>query len=148
MSNLVIGDYALDNGLVGLAAVCDKIFICSSEPATYTDATSTFALGSQNFGAGAVFGSPAAGSPTGRKITSAPIASANVSANGTVVRWAAVDSANSRLLAEGALSGGQAVNTTEFFSLAAIPLHVFGTGGTLQSYDLSNPANSDYIGLV
>ena len=44
--------WVLNNGLVQLQALCDKIFICSQEPPDYASATTTYALGNMSFGAG------------------------------------------------------------------------------------------------
>ena len=52
----VVGDYALDNGLNAIHTYADKIYICSQDPLTFTDATSTYALGNNNFGVGNAFG--------------------------------------------------------------------------------------------
>ena len=51
----MINDNTLDNGLAALKSAADKIYICSTQPTTYTEATSTYALGNKNFGAGSVF---------------------------------------------------------------------------------------------
>lgn len=124
-STIALGDYTLDNGLLGLDANADKMFICASMPTSYADATSgANSLGSKNWGAGAVFGSPAARAGGGRQITSIAITDGAVSANGTVGCWAAVDSANSRLLASGPLSGGKAVTSGQVFTLSALTIGI------------------------
>lgn len=61
---MYINDNVLDNGLTQLKSQASDIYICSQEPATFTQASSTYALGRKNFGAGNVFpGAIAAGSP-------------------------------------------------------------------------------------
>lgn len=115
----VVGDYPLDNGLISIKNLADKIFICSQDPLTYTDATSTYALGNKNFGAGGAFGAPGAGSPNGRQIASTAITDGSVTGTGTAAKWAVVDSANSRLLANGTLSASQAVTAGNTFTLAS-----------------------------
>lgn len=107
----------LDNGLTILDTECDKIYICSAEPTTFTEATSTYALGNKNWGAGNAFGAPAARSPNGRKVASVAITDGSVTATGTATKWAAVDSSNSRLLAVGSLSASQAVTNGNTFQL-------------------------------
>ena len=72
MSN-VVGDYVLDNGLLALKNLSTHIYICTNDPLNYTDATSTYALGNKNFGAGGVFGAPGAGSPNGRVVSSVAV---------------------------------------------------------------------------
>ncbi len=121
---IALGDRVLDVGLTALDTECDKIYVCSSTPTTFTEATSTFALGNKNFGAGAAFGAPAAGSPDGRKVTSVAITDGSVTTGGTVACWAAVDSSNSRLLATGSLSGGMAVTSGWIFTLGSFAVHL------------------------
>lgn len=118
---ILVGDYTLDAGLAALDTLCDKMFVCGASPTSYSDATSgANSLGSKNWGAGAAFGSPAARSGGGRQITSTAITDGSISTNGTVAFWAAVDSANSRLLASGSLSGGKAVTVGQVFTLGAL----------------------------
>lgn len=123
-----LNDRVLDLGLNTLDTEADKIFICSAEPATYTAATSTNALGNKTFSAGAAFGSPAVRSPSGRKVTSAAITDGSVTGSGTATHWAVVDSANSRLLAAYSLSASQPVTS--------------GNPFTLPAYDIGIPAPS------
>jgi Methyltransferase domain len=67
MADLVLLDYVLDNGLEVLDDEATHIYVCNGEPTDFADATTNVgsggkALGNKNFGAGAVFNSPAAGS--------------------------------------------------------------------------------------
>jgi hypothetical protein len=98
-----LSSYVLDNGLQAIDALADKIFVCSQEPATYSEATTTYALGSKDFGSagGAIDGTMADATPSGRKIITNAITGGNILAAGTVTAWALVDSTNSRLLASG-----------------------------------------------
>jgi hypothetical protein len=122
--SLNVGDRVLDSGLAVLDTECDKVFVCSTLPTTYTEATSTYALGNKNWGAGNAFGSPAAKSGGGRQVTSVAITDGSITANGTVAAWAAVDTANSRLLASGGLNGGKAVTNGQVFTLSALTLGI------------------------
>src|SRR5262249_26983483 len=47
-------------------SACDRIYICSNTPTTFTEATSTYALGFKSGSAGSFFGPPADASPDGR----------------------------------------------------------------------------------
>ena|SRR5579871_290707 len=123
MSN-VVADYVLDNGLAALDTLASHIYLCSQDPTTYTEATSTYALGNKNFGAGAAFGSPAAGSPNGRKVSSTAITDGSVTGTGTAAKWAAVDGANSRLLANGSLSASQPVTSGNTFTLGSFDIRL------------------------
>ena len=120
-----VNTWVLDNGLLGLDANADSVYICSQQPADFTGATVTFGLGSYSFGVGNVFpGSPTNGVPNGRVYTSNAVTVGNVTANGTPTFWAIIDTANSRLLATGPLSGGVAVINGNSFTLSAISVHI------------------------
>lgn len=122
-----LNDRVLDSGLSVLDTEPDKIYICSALPGTYAEATSTYALGNKDFGsAGGAFGSPAARSPSGRKVSSTAISDGSVTGTGTAAYWAVVDSANSRLLAAGALSGSQGVTSGNTFSLGSFDIGIPG----------------------
>ena len=120
----VVGDYALDNGLNAIHSLADKLFICSQDPLTFTDATSTYALGNNNFGVGNVFAAPVAGVPNGRQIASAVITGGLVTASGNAAKWAIVDSVNSRLLANGSLLTIQPVVSGNMFTLASFTIRL------------------------
>lgn len=123
-----LGDYVCDNGLSAIDTLADKIYICSALPTTYTGATSTVALGNNNFGsAGAAFGAPAAGSPDGRKVSSVAITAGSITATGTATHWAVVDSANSRLLAANVLASSQSVTSGNPFTLPSFDIRIPGS---------------------
>lgn len=122
-----VQDRVLDLGLNVLDTEATHIYInYGSEATTFTEATSTKACGNKNFGAGAVTGSPAAGSPNGRKVTTAPVTDGSVTATQTAGWWAITDNANSRLLATGALSATQAVTSGNVFTLGAFDIRLPG----------------------
>lgn len=122
-----VGDRVLDLGLNVLDTEATHIYICgTSEPSTFTAASSTNALGNKNFGAGAAVGSPAAGSPNGRKVTTTAITDGTVTATGTAAYWAITDNTNSRLLATGTLSASQAVTSGNSFTLPAFDIRLPG----------------------
>ncbi len=114
-------DAVLDSGLSQLDTLADRIMICQSEPTTYALAT-TGHLGLKSFGAGSAFGSPAAGSPNGRKVSSVAITDGTILTTGTASWWAAVTTA--ALQAHGALSAPQAVTSGNTFSLASFDIRI------------------------
>ena len=120
----VVQDRVLDFGLNVLDTESTHIYITSADATTYTEAVSTYALGNKNFGAGAAFGSPAAAPPNGRKVSSAAITDGTVSGTGTAAKWAAVDSANSRLHANGTLAASQSVTSGNTFTLASFDVRI------------------------
>lgn len=121
-----VADRVLDLGLNVLDTEATHLYITSSEATTFTQASSTNALGNKNFGAGAVTGSPAAGSPNGRKVTTAAVTDGSVTATGTATTWAITDNTNSRLLATGTLSASQAVTSGNPFTLGAFDIRLPG----------------------
>src|SRR5262252_8557968 len=112
-----VQSWVLDNGLSSFKSNADKIYINSQEPTDFTGATSTYALGNKNFGAGAALTGPANGSPNGRKVTTVAVTDGAVSGSGTAANWSIVDSVNSRLLASGNLSASQVVTSGNIFTL-------------------------------
>ncbi len=76
----------------------------------------------KNLGVGGAVGSPANGSPNGRKVTTTAITDGSVTGTGTAANWAIVDSANSRLLAVGNVLDPQGVTSGNEFTLDAIEL--------------------------
>lgn len=123
----LLGDYILDNGLTILDTGATHIYINSSEPATFTAASSTVKLGTKNFGAGNCFGAPAAGSPNGRKVSSVSFTDGTVDSSGTATHWSTTDTTNSRLYATNSLSSSQAVTSGNTFSLGSFDIRIPGS---------------------
>jgi hypothetical protein len=119
--------YVLDNGLVALKAAATHIYICSQEPVDYTTATTTYALGNKNFGAGAVLTGPVDRTPNGRKVTTNAVTDGNVTGSGNAARWAIVDAANSRLLVDNDLAASQPVTAGNVFSLPGFDFGIPGS---------------------
>ncbi len=116
-----INDYVLDAALAKLDTEANRLDICTQEPTTYAEATSTYTKGNKT---SLSVGAPADRSPNGRKVTVAAITDGSVTGTGTVTHWAIVDTGNSRLLATGALSASQAVTSGNPFTLAAFDIGI------------------------
>lgn len=116
-----VADSVIDNGLSSMKTAARYVYICSAEPQNYTEASSTYKLGTKDLGAGAVFTGPLAGTQ-GRKLTTVAISDGSVSVNGTAAYWAITDA--SALLANGALSAGQGVTSGNTFSLGAFDITI------------------------
>ncbi len=117
-----LGDHLLDNGLNHLDANATGIYLCSGDPADYTAATSTLALGNKTWAAGGAWGAPQAGDSSGRKVMSTQITDGSVTADGLASDWATVDSGDSMLLANGGLSASQQVYTGNTFTLSSFKI--------------------------
>jgi hypothetical protein len=118
-----LNDRVFDNGLTILDTEANRLDICSSEPTTYTAATSTASLGNKSIGAGDI-GAPAAGSPNGRQVTVSALTAGSVTATGTATHYAITDTGNSRLLATGALTASQAVTNGNTFSTSSFTIRI------------------------
>jgi hypothetical protein len=116
-----LNDRVLDNGLTVLDTEANRLDICSAEPTTYAEATSTYTLGNKT---SLSVGAPADRSPSGRKVTVAAITDGTVSGTGTATHVAVVDTVNSRLLAVQALSASQAVTSGNTFTLPAFDIGI------------------------
>lgn len=120
-----LNDRVLDFGIDILNTEADRFDICSQEPATYTEATSTYTLGNKDHGAsGSAFGAPADRTPTGRKVSSTAVTDGSVTGTGTATHWAASEVGNSRLLAASSLASSQGVTSGNSFSLPSFDVGI------------------------
>jgi hypothetical protein len=115
-------DRVLDFGLNVLDTESSFISITSSEPTTIAIAATSGLLGFKNWGVGAAFGSPAAGSPNGRKVSSVAITDGTITTTGTANWWAAY--AAGTLHAHGTLAAAQAVTAGNTFSLSSFDIRI------------------------
>src|SRR3984893_9920037 len=123
----IVGDAVLDGGLNVIHEAATGIYICSSDPTTYTEAVSTFAIGAKSFPPGTAFGPPGPASG-GRQVASTPIRDGNMTPSGRPAAWAGVDDAGRRLLANGRL------NVTEYIAA--------GNTFTLPSFTVGIPSGA------
>ncbi len=113
-----IRDAALDL-LLGDVNDSTRLDICSQEPTTYADATSTYTLGNKT---GLTIGAPADRTGGGREVTVPAITDGSVTATGTATHWALTY--NNVLYATGQLASSQAVTSGNTFTLAAFKIGV------------------------
>lgn len=117
------GDRVFDNGLTVLDTEANRLDVCSQQPTTYTEATSTYTLGNKT---SPTISAPGDRTGGGRKVTVSAITDGDVTATGTATHWAITDTVNSRLLATNALSASQALGSTA---------NTFG----LPAFDIGHP---------
>lgn len=115
-----ISDTALD-ALLTQVANATRMDICSTEPATYTEATSTYSKGNKT---SISIGAAADRTPNGRKRTVAAITGGTVSASATVAYWALVQVTGTVLWATGALASSQSVTSGNTWATAAFDIGV------------------------
>ena len=105
-----------DSGLSVLDTATSTLHICSSQPTTLAEATTTYKLGTKT--------SLSIGAPTnhttGRKVIVATFSDGSVTATGTAAFFGIVD--GTRLLAAGPLASSQTVTNGNTFSLAAFDI--------------------------
>jgi hypothetical protein len=116
-----LNDRVFDNGLTVLDTEANKILITSAEPATYTEANATYALGNST---SLSIGAPQDRSGGGREVVVAAITDGSVTATGTATHYAIVDTVNSRLLAAGSLTASQVVTSGNTFTLTSVAIGI------------------------
>lgn len=114
-------DDVYDSGLSYVSTNANRLDICSTEPTTYTQATSTYTLGNKT---SLSVGSPADHTPDGRKVVVAAITDGTVSGTGTAAYWAITKTSTSTLIATGSLTSSQAVTSGNTFTLDAINIAI------------------------
>jgi hypothetical protein len=118
-----LNDRVLDNGLTVLDTEANRLDICTTEPTTYAQATSTYSLGNKT---ALSIGAPEARTPSGRKVVVAAISNGTATVTGTAGFWAITDTVNSRLLAANSLSATQAITNGNTFTLPAFDIGIPG----------------------
>jgi hypothetical protein len=114
-----LSDEVFDQGLDYADVNGTQIDICSQEPTTYTEATSTFTLGNDTVNTGA----PVAGVVDGRRAIVPAITAGSVTGTGTGTHWGLTNGI-AILVGTGALSASQAVTSGNTFTLDAISLTI------------------------
>jgi hypothetical protein len=109
-----VDDYYRDLALTAASSGSTfRVMLCNAEPDTYTEATSTFAIGNKTSPSLSVV----AGTPNGRAAQCVSFANGVVTIQDTAAYWAVVDDTNSRLVSAGALSSPQTVYTANPWTL-------------------------------
>jgi len=114
-----INDEVFDQGLDYADTNGTRIDICTQEPTTYAEATSTYTKGNKTVNTGATQD----GASNGRRVIVPAITDGSVTGSGTVTHWALTDG-SSILIATGALSASQAVTSGNTFTLDAISITI------------------------
>ena len=116
-----IGDRVLDNGLSVLSSEASRVDICSQEPTTYAEATSTYTLGNTT---SITIASPSDRTGGGRKVTRSAVSPVSVPATGPATHYSITDTTNSRLLVTGSLTASQSVASGNTFSLESLDIGI------------------------
>lgn len=114
-----INSTALDQGLNYINANGARLDICSAEPTTYAQATSTLTLANK---AGLAVGAAEAGGVDGRRVVIPAITDGSVTGTGTGTHFALTDGVGV-LLATGILTASQGLTALNNFTLDAININ-------------------------
>ena len=109
-----LANSVLDGGLSTLTTNGTRIDICSAEPTSYAEATSTYTLGTSS----TTTSSPADRTAGGREVTVSAVTDASVTGNGLVAFYA-ITNGSDTLYATGNLSTSQTVTSGNTFSLGS-----------------------------
>lgn len=116
-----INDTVLDQALSYIDTNAENLYICSAQPTTFTEASSTYKLGTK---ASPTIGAPTNGDSTGRKVVVSAITDGSVSATGTAAWIAITDDSASMLLVAQELSATQGVTSGNTFSLTEFDITI------------------------
>ena len=116
-----LNDRVFDEGLSVLDLEANEVHVTSAEATDYTEATSTYSLGSSS---SLSIGAPSDRVGGGRKVSVTAIDDGTISGTGTVTHYALVDTVNSRLLATAALTASQSVTSGNTFTLATFDIGI------------------------
>lgn len=114
-----LADAVFDNGLSTLTTNGTRIDICSTEPITYAEATSTYTLGNETVSVG----SPTDRTGGGREVTVGAVTDATVTGTGTASFYA-ITNGSDTLYVTGSLSSTQEVTTGNAFSLGSFTVGI------------------------
>jgi len=115
-----LGNNVFDQGLNYLDTNGTRLDICSTEPTTYAEATSTYSLGNKT---SLNIGAPADRGGGGREVTVPQITDGSVTADGTAAFYAITNGSN-ELLATGSLSSSQGVTNGNTFTLTSFTIGI------------------------
>ena len=116
-----LSDNVFDSGLDYIDTNVSALHICSAEPTTYAEATSTYDLGDK---ASPPINAPSDRGAGGREVVIPAITDGSVTATGTATHWALVYAGGTELVAAGALASSQAVTSGNTFTLTEFAIGI------------------------
>ena len=115
-----LSNNVFDSGLSYITSNADELHICSAEPTSYAEATSTYTLGNDSI----TVGSPQDRGAGGREVVVPSVSAGSVTGSGTATHFAVVDTVSSELLATGSLSASVAVTSGNNFALTSFEIGI------------------------
>jgi hypothetical protein len=116
-----LNDRVFDYGVNELTTNGLRLDICTQQPTTYAEATSTYTVGNK---VTPTISAPQARAGGGRKVVVSAITDGTVTGTATAAFYAITDTGNSRLLAAADLNATQAVTSGNTFTLTAIDIGI------------------------
>jgi len=111
-----------DTGLSQLTTVVENLYICNALPTTFTEASSTYKLGTK--ATPTITGPTDGGAGGGRQVTVSAISDGTINTTGTASHFALTDDSLSKLLVAGDLASSQSVTSGNPFTLTAINIQI------------------------
>lgn len=105
-----------DTGLSQLTTIVENLYICSQQPTTFAEATTTYKLGTK---AAPTITGPTDKAGGGREVTVGAISDGTVDTTGTATWFALCDNSASKLLAAQELNASQGVTQGNPFTLTS-----------------------------
>ena len=110
-------DDLMDTLLTELSTDGTRLDLCSAEPTTYTEATSTYTRGNKT---SITYNAPANGDTSGRKVMTVAITGLTGTSTGNATHWAITDPVGTKLLATGALASSPvSITNASTYSIAS-----------------------------
>jgi hypothetical protein len=110
-----------DNGLSQIDDLTENLYITSQEVTSFTEATTTYKLGTK---ATPSIAAPSDRGGGGREVVISAITDGSVNGTGTATHYALTDDSASLLLATGSLSSSQAVTSGNTFTLTQFAIGI------------------------
>lgn len=118
----ILHDDVFDNGLNAIKNNAENLYICSSQPTTFTEASVTYKLGTK---ASPSFTGPSdGGAGGGRALQIDAISDGVVDTPGTAAWFAITDDSLSKLLVSGNLASSLAIATGSPWTLTAFNIQI------------------------
>lgn len=118
----IIHDDIFDNGIGILTTDVENLYICDTQPTTFTEASSTYKLGTK--ASPSITGPTDGGAGGGRKVDVGAISDGVVNSAGTAAWFALTDDSASKLLISANLASSLAIATGSPFTLTAFEIQI------------------------
>ena len=119
-----LANIVFDSGLSQLSSaggLTENLYITSAEATTYTEAFTTFKLGTK---AAPTIAAPSDRGGGGREVVASASTDGTVNTTGTATHYALTDDSATLLLAAGSLTAPQAVTATNTFTLTSFAIGI------------------------